>query len=48
LVIRTDGALREVAPVMAGRDVFVVLLGKGFVWMCGGIHFFGAEMAAAG
>ena len=45
-VIRADGTLREIAPVVAGRDVFVVLVGEGLVRMFGSEHFLGAKMSA--
>jgi hypothetical protein len=46
LVVRADNRLRAVAPEMAGRDVFAVLIGKGFLGGEAGEHFFRAEMFA--
>src|ERR1035437_9432666 len=46
LVVHADGALREVAPEVAGRGVFALLVGEGFFRRCAGEHFFGAEMFA--
>ena len=46
LVIHADDCLREIAPEMIGRDMFAVLVGKGFGRRRAGEHFFGAEMFA--
>ena len=46
LVVHANDGLRAVAPEMAGRDVFAVLVGKGFLGRRAGEHFFGAEMFA--
>ena len=45
-VIRADGALREIAPVMTGRHMFVVFIREGLVRMFGSEHFLGAKMSA--
>src|ERR1035437_1017585 len=46
LVVHANGALREVAPEMAGRRVLAGFVGEGFFRRCAGEHFFGAEMFA--
>jgi len=47
-VIRPDGALREVAPVVTRGDEFTLFVREGFVGVRSGEHLFCAEMAATG
>jgi hypothetical protein len=48
LVIHAHDALRAVAPEVARRDVFAVLVGKGLLRRGAGKHFLGAKMLAKG